>query len=250
MPNTVSVYVIFWLPSHFPTTVDPHYISLIDRYYSDVGGNQLYNLLSQYPGYNGTPGSATFASSQSWVDTAAYHSCSQPPCVLSQSDIADEVTHAIATNGWPAGGWTNYFVVYTDPGVQSSVGGCGYHNYIASSNDIIYGYIPYPDSQYLPECLLRVENNLVSPNMCLSCDDAISWSAHEQFEAATDPIVNDQIGTGWYGKGLPGPEIGDECENNWGNLIDDDQENQFWNNHYYIIQEMWSNNQGGCSQGE
>jgi hypothetical protein len=250
MSGTVSVYIIYWLPSSFPSTVDPYYISLIDRYYSDVGGNQLYNLLSQYPGYTGTPGSATFASSDSWVDTAAYpFSCSQPPCTLSQSDIEGEVNHAIATNGWSAGGWTNYFVVYTDPGVQSSVGGCGYHNYIASSNDIIYGYIPYPDSQYLHNCLLKVENNLVSPNVCLSCDDAISWSAHEQFEAATDPLTYISSQGAWYAPNQT-PEIGDECEGQWGNLMDNDQANQLWNNHYYIIQEMWSNNQGGCSQGE
>jgi hypothetical protein len=122
---------------------------------------------------------------------------------------------------------------------------CGFHSSIGGYDDpIIYGYIGYG-------CVSDPSNN--SPNNCPACDDAISTSAHEQFEAATDPYH----GQGWYG-GITSPEIGDKCEF-YGTPplgYDGGLANQQWFNgsptptpDYYRIQQMWDNNASMCSLG-
>jgi hypothetical protein len=75
----------------------------------------------------------------------------------------------------------------------------------------------------------------------------IDTMAHETVEAITDPE-----GTGWLDS--DGFEVADKCEtgpqvgNPLGYAADGSPYNQLINGHEYLIQEMWSNDDGGCIQ--
>ena len=73
MPTT-RTHLIFWLPAgtHYSSTVgDANYENVITSYFKDVGGSQILNTVTQYPGTNGTPAdTSTFI--DSIVDTTAF----------------------------------------------------------------------------------------------------------------------------------------------------------------------------------
>src|SRR5581483_7976887 len=48
--HTTVTYTIFWAPADHP--IDSEYQALINRFFSDVGGSGLYNIMTQY--YNNT----------------------------------------------------------------------------------------------------------------------------------------------------------------------------------------------------
>lgn len=243
MAGTMNVYAIFWQPAG--SVVDPNYNNLIMQYYNDVGGSGLYTLMNQYTQNDGgAPTSALLA--DSWVDANPYPGSGN----LTQQQIIQEIQTAMQKNGWKAGP-SNYFAVYTAEGIADK-GDCGYHS-VVPADTIILGYIPYPAGT----CLVVPK----SPNNCQICDSAISISAHEQFEAATDPFYyTSQYGSpGWYYQTTTG-EIADLCTYpfystfQFGTLLyDNGNANESWNGHFYLIQEMWDNGanggKGGCSQG-
>ncbi len=234
MADVQEVYTIFW----FPTAFNQEYLykSLVNQYYGDVGGNNLYNLLQQYPqGNGGYPSSAAFA--DTWNDPNNY------PNSITQQDIVQQVTDAINENStWTCHGtYTCYFVVYMGPDANAP-GLISRHNYYYYGSDTtptIYGQIFYDSASLQP-----------SPNNCAACDWAVSYSAHEQFEAATDPLGDHVASSGWFSNNPPadGPEIADECDSQFGQ-VSTDGANQVWNGHPYHIQEMWDNSTSSCSQG-
>ncbi|MDQ1378694.1 MAG: hypothetical protein QOE15_2867, partial [Acidimicrobiaceae bacterium] len=63
MTNPV-IYNVFWLPAgqHYESdnlaTSDTRYENLLNRFAQDVGGNDFYNIVTQYSGSNGTPANA------------------------------------------------------------------------------------------------------------------------------------------------------------------------------------------------
>ena len=242
MTGTMNVYAIFWEPAGW--AVDPNYNGLIMQYYNDVGGSSLYKLMEQYTDANGgAPTSAVLAGT--WVDPDDYPGSGNPRPAPTPQQILQEVQTAMQTNGWQAGP-SNYFAVYTAEGIVDN-NRCGYHS-VDSSNTVIFGYILYP----VASCL--VPN---SPNTCQACDSAISTSAHEQFEAATDPSPGGS--PGWYYQTYYG-EIADLCRYPYDSTIrfgtlryDNGKANQSWNGHFYLIQEIWDNGvrggKGDCSQG-
>lgn len=247
MPGIVNVHPIFWDPAGY-TITDPLYKSLIIQYYNDVGNHNLYTLLLQYPGSNGTPSSAIDAGS--WEDTTTPYpsSCSPSSCNLSVSDMADEITWAIQTNGWSTG-YGNLYVLYTGPGATLPNWFCGgFHAFYGQPNSpTIYAYITYVTQGCFPSH---------SPNNDPAADGAVNTSAHEQFEATTDPhictVCNPQIGgNGWTENSNVNPgEIGDICAGMFDPLnFDGGQANQEWNGHDYIIQKMWDNSHYACSEG-
>jgi hypothetical protein len=246
MTGTMNVYAIFWEPAGW--TVDPNYNGLITQYYKDVGGSSLYKLMEQYTqASGGAPTSAILA--DSWVDPRPYPGSGNPRPAPTQEQIITEIQTTMKTRGWQAGPST-YFAVYTAEGVvDTSDKECGYHS-VVPSNTLIFGYIPYPAGN----CLGLLPT---SPNTCLACDSAISVSAHEQFEAATDPFY--YTSPGWYYQTTTG-EIADLCTYPYASttqlgalLYDNGNANQSWNGHFYLVQEMWDNSanggKGGCSQG-
>jgi hypothetical protein len=226
-PGTMNVYAIFWFPGDQGAMST--YMSAIEQYYRDVGGNRLYNMLTEYAGNNGTPTSATLAGV--WEDTGTSYDTQ-----VTLQDMINEVKLAIATNGWPTGGYNNYFPVYLLPGANTVAGlVTGHGSFGPQDNPTIFGHITYCPAG--GTCGVPTD-----PNGAYAIDGAINNSAHEQLEAATDAGVD--FGLGWMGQG----EIGDMCNGNFGPTpypYDGGQANQEWvNSHgiddYYIIQEMAS----------
>ncbi len=215
------------------------------QYYNDVGGSSLYKLMEQYTDADGgAPTGAVLAGT--WVDPDDYPGSGNPRSAPTPQQTLTEVQTAMQINGWQAGP-SNYFVVYTAEGIVAN-NYCGYHS--GDSNTLIFGYIPYPGGN----CLGLLST---SPNNCQTCGTAISASAHEQFEAATDPFHF--TSPGWYYQDGIG-QIADVCTYPYANttelgtlLYDNGNANQPWNGHFYLTQEMWDNGvrggKGDCSQG-
>ena len=257
----MKVHVIFWEPTTAPP-IDPTYNSLILRYYNDVGGNRLYNMLREYPDYTGTP-PTNVTLVGSWLDNSTPY-----PSTIEPADVQNEITYAIQKNSsWCHGSLNCYYAVYTSPNANIGfhISHFAFFYGVGAATDSIqtlWALMPYNANPNLP----------YSPNNCQPCDAAISLSAHEQFEAATAPLGENAkngsptptpIGSGWWATVIvsgQGPEIGDLCAQGtvqYGTLtpLGTTYDNQTWNNHPYIIQEMWDDNANGqgnlgaCSQG-
>ncbi|HZU67724.1 MAG TPA: hypothetical protein VFA09_10655 [Ktedonobacteraceae bacterium] len=237
-PGTMNVYAIFWFPGDQGAMST--YMSAIKQYYRDVGGNRLYNMLTEYAGNNGTPTSAALAGV--WEDTGTSYNTQ-----LTLQDFINEVKLAIVNNNWPTGGYNNYFPIYLLPGANTVAGiVTGHGSFGPQDNPTIFGYILYCEQGGM--CGVPTHPN--DPNS-YATDGAINASAHEQFEAATDG--GGDFDLGWRGEG----EIGDLCAGKFGPTpypYDGGQANQEWvNSHgiddYYIIQEMESNSPAGCILG-
>ncbi len=237
MAGNMNVYAIFWFPGfqNEPNT----YIPTIEQYYQDVSGNRLYNLLSEYGSKNGTPSTTSLAGT--WIDTGHTY-----PSQVTLTDFITEIKLAIATKHWPLGGYDNYFVVYTlaTANLAPLAGGAGHFSFGPQDNPTIYGVVGY--------CAVSPCKVPTHPNdpSSYATDGAINASAHEQFEAATDPGVI--MAAAWaYG------EIGDVCNEQFGPTpypYDNGQANQQWLNSQgtpdpYIIQEIASDSPRGCVLG-
>ncbi len=256
MKSSVT-YAIFWepstLPDNSPTQVSPTYNSLLERYLGDVGGSSLYNVNTEYYDTSGhITNNSTFGGS--WVDTSAYPAsdCTDtatPGNCLIDTDIQTEVQKAMTANHW-TGGLTHLFFVFTSLNEGSCFDAtsaacsftqyCGYHSYFtdSSNNSVIYANMPYTGTS-LDGCGVPA-----SPNNDADADSTISVTSHEEMESVTDPLLN-----AWY-DGL-GNEIGDKCAWNFGTLgLDNGSANESWNNNFYLVQQEWSNDLDGCTQGE
>ncbi|GCE08967.1 hypothetical protein [Dictyobacter aurantiacus] len=229
MGGTTNVYAIFWEPTG---NVSSTYHSLIQRYFSDVGGTGLYNINTQYTDSSGNaPSNTQFAGS--WTDNSAY-----PESPLLDSDIQNEVTNAINANGWSPS-IDNIFFVFTEAGQDlcfdssqsqcASNAFCAYHNYFGSNT--IYAAMPYAASF---NC-----NGGQGPNGDQAADETINVTSHEQMEAATDPLLN-----AWTDSS--GQENGDKCAWNFG-TVNSDGSNVNFNGDPYLLQQEWDNNISDCA---
>ena len=228
MTGTTNVYAIFWEPTG---NVSSTYHSLIERYFTDVGGTGLYKNNTQYTDTSGNASSNTTLAG-SWVDSTAY-----PESPLVDSDIQNEVSRAQSANGWTSS-VDNIFFVFTEAGQDlcadssqtqcASNTFCAYHNFFGSNT--IYAAMPYAASF---SC-----NGGQGPNSDQAADETINVTSHEQMEAATDPLLN-----AWTDSS--GQEIGDKCAWTFGSL-NADGSNVNWNSHPYLVQEEWDNAQSGC----
>lgn len=232
MTGTMQAYLIFWEPSG--SFVSASYNTLIQRYFNDVGSSGLYHNNTQYTDSSGNaPNNATLAGS--WVDTAPY-----PSTTLQDSDIQNEVSNALSTNGWTPG-ITTMFFVFTAKSENICASGscsfsqfCAYHNYFGTNT--IYAAMPYDGTD--PQGCGPLPAG--SPNSNADADAEISTTSHEQMEAATDPLIS-----AWADSS--GQEIGDKCAYNYGQTASDGS-NENWNSHPYIVQQEWDNAQSGCVQ--
>ncbi len=259
---TLAAYTIFWNPHG---TISADYQNLLNRYFSDVGGSSVYNILTQYydnPGANHIQNTSTFAGT--WVDTAAYPRAGTAANPLQDSDIQAEVQRAITQNGWPTG-ITNMYFVFTESGIESCMDAtdctpgtlnpvyCAYHgSFTAANNDVvIYANMPYGNT---PTWGGGCAQFSVSPNNNMDADVEISITSHEHFEAVSDPEVNVNGKLAWYDDkcagGVACGEIGDKCAYMYGS-IGADGSNIALGGHPYIMQQEWSNaaNNGAANSG-
>jgi hypothetical protein len=262
--NSVEVYVVFWLPDGYAFDPDAPdiaqgnelYMSLIKRFFTDIGGSPTLNILTQYYDYENRspvyrPNVLTLA--DSYVDTRPY-----PQSPLSKADIEGGITNAIAVNSWPTTAITpisldrnlnKLYVVYTPAGVQTCLleGGwdnCSgirfnaYHSNFDEAPRLKYMYIP----TLAPPSIMGP----VFPNNRYA-DPAIYHTLHELAEAITDP----------YGVGYKAPvgnyQIGDLCNPAYGRVPigpqGPDGGNVTLNGNRYLVQLLYSEAVRGCTTG-
>jgi uncharacterized repeat protein (TIGR01451 family) len=258
-------YLIFWDPQHqFSST----FVNLVERYFNDVGGSGLYDVLAQY--WQIQNGRKHYIQNQSHFGGAVLDSspfnqtCTDPTtgnqCV-SQGEIETEIRHAMSAEGW-RGGLDHMFFVLLAPG-EGACGNfffftygcagtawCAEHDYFSTlplglGDKVIYAIVP--DYQTFPSCI-----SSRAPNFIASWDSELSGISHEQSEAVTDPL-----GDGWKGPGS-NDEIGDKCNYNYtaGSTAFAGQglpyaadpndptfhnANELWKFHFYEVQSEWDN---------
>ena len=239
MAGEMQAYAIFWEPG--ASFVSATYNKLLKRYLKDVGSSGLYHTNEQYTDSRGqAPTDAELAGTL--VDTAPYPSTP----FLQDSDIRQEVTHAMSVQGWKPG-IRHLFLVYTALheiicnsffGTCSAPVGptCGYHfGFGTPAGIVLYAALPYAGND-LTQCY----GLSGSPNRDADADAEINITSHEQMEASTDPAAS-----GWFGPGGLGDEIGDKCVGVYGPLNEDGAD-VFFKGHPYIVQEEWDNAVAGC----
>ena len=222
MPTT-NTYLIFWLPSGFTygdANGDAAYEAEMRAYFQDVGGSQILNTTTQYPGNNGTPAdTSTYVTSV--VDTTAFpHTGADVANAVTQGDINQEVFNLINANSWPTGMSTMYFVFLPDNLVDcdSAHANCNTNAYCAyhtrgwgsggdtPANDFVWADIPVNRGVYTTGGCGN--SNVTGDNQA---DTTLSSVEHEHLEAITDPRGNAwQDSTGGAG------ENGDKCNRNMG----------------------------------
>ena len=179
-------------------------------------------------------------------------SCSSPLsakyCIL-DSQVQQEVANIVsAAGGSSAAGLRNLWFVFLPPDVDECISYdvCGtnafggYHSLsdVNSTNGVtIYAVTIDPTIE------ARVDQG-ADPEGNPDAEVAVDIAGHETNEAMTDPE-----GTGWMNPN--GWEVADKCEFGpqdgapLGFAADGSPYNQVINDHKYLIQEMWSNADGG-----
>ena len=255
MPTT-RTHLIFWLPAgfHYSSTVgDGNYEAQMTKYFQDVGGSQILNTVTQYPGTNGTPAdTSTFI--DSIVDTNAFpHTGADVAHAVTQGDLNQEVFNQIgAHSGWNLGLSDMYFVFLPNGLVDcnnaltscNTNAYCAYHTYgwSGSTDDPAHDFIwaDIPDNRSPGTTLGGCGDSNVTGDE--SADTTLSSVEHEHLEGVTDPRLN-----AWLDS--TGAENGDKCNRNMGVA------NATTANNYlgggaadlFRIQREWSNAAAGCA---
>ncbi len=262
MAASVTVHTIFWVPSGYSFTAG--YEVLVKQFLADATAasgatSNVFSVLREYGEQTGAatavPGSYSIAydaTSDSTDDVDAYPSsggCASPsgvPTCLTDGQVQAEID-AVA----PADerGLGNLWFVLLPPNVDECItaGSCGtssfagYHEAMDRAGGVtIYGVIIDPIVE-------AVSGPGGDPEGNPDAEATIDTVAHETVEAITDPE-----GTGWMDPN--GFEAGDKCEigpqigNPLGYAANGSPYDQLIDAHEYLIQEMWSNDDGGCVQ--
>jgi hypothetical protein len=257
--QSVTIYTIFWIPPTLQdgsaTGVSSKYVNVLNTMLSDYPAHGIDNNNTQY--YQGTTPPRIYIKNigkfgKTFTDTSAYpaSTCNDPiggTNCITDAQMQAEISKVIASQGWPNGGLTNIYFLFTSSGevscFDSSNTACAYNNYCAyhtntaGSPVIIYANEPYGDPTYCQN------PGQPSPSGDVFADTETTSTSHELTEAITDPEPN----TGWINSA--GSEIGDLCAYNYGtNGWDAGKANQNWNGHFYEIQMEWDNHKATCEQ--
>jgi hypothetical protein len=260
MRGPTAVVPIFWEPPHLQGGQVPPdltaYNTLIQRFFGDVGGHGMYDVLSQY--YEQTPGRHYIVNSSgvltAVVDNTTLYPAAGSACSLNSltncvtdAQIQAEIASVITNNSLPTG-FSTLYVVFTNPleascfdsktcfnpvAPQTSWVYCAYHSgFLMSSSPVIYAYLPYIDSN--AASIAGCAGGAPPVNL-KAFDDESSAFSHEVSEAITDPD-----GFGWF-DGKTGAEIADVCNQLIARVS--------WNGHPYVIQKEWSIATMSCEAG-
>lgn len=250
-----SSYLIFWGANWQTDSAAQATKQLVESYFQHVPGSSYASVLHQYSMTN-ADGSQSFisgpGSSQSWIGstdpTPDGPTCGSAGAAVSDAAIQQEIAHARSSNGWSADAHTATYFVYLLPGVAvyepgmgcSNVGVWGADHEFASIGGatVAYAVMPYP---WITPCSF--------PPYSFSSDAAckntklVSYSAHEQFEAATDPLTPRAGSTnfqniGWFYNTPFDGEISDVCLN--------DHRSYSLGGTTFLLQAQWSNQANGC----
>ena len=251
----VTVHLIFWaaegtefLPG--VTNGNAQYISTIERFFTDLGGSRLFNIVTQYPdGRSGQHPVNSLTLGGTYMQTRPY-----PNSPLMTDDIDAEIRQMKIDNDLVessrAESMQQLFFVYTPAGVTictneffpqcSGTSWAGLHSYFIDFDS--NGTITSRTALAVIPPVLIGEGGPLYPNGEL-IDQVLSTTAHELFEAYTNPI-----GVGYRNFAGEIREIGDLCRNTYG-WMDSIGANTYLNGNPYQIQYMYSNDAGGCANG-
>src|ERR1039458_3324103 len=221
--------------------------------------SNVFSALREYGEQTGTAtavsGSYSIAydaTSDSIDDVDRYPSsgdCASPsgvPTCLTDGQVQAEIDTVAPADERGLG---NLWFVLLPPNVDEciTVGSCGtnsfagYHEAMDRAGGLtIYGVIIDPIVEV-------VSGQGGDPEGNPDGEATIDTVAHETVEAITDPV-----GTGWFD--ADGFEVGDKCEvgpqigSPLGYAANGSPYDQLIGGHEYLIQEMWSNDDGGCVQ--
>jgi hypothetical protein len=251
--HTNLVYAIYWIPAGY--TVSANYVSLINRFFSDVSADNgkqtnVYYASTQYSDnvngkilYN-----STFGGSVTDTNPLPANGCVDAPLTvcLTDAQIQAEIVNVAAAQGWATNPTTEFFM-FTANGIGSCFDGtstqcgfstyCAYHGFFGGgSNVTLYANMPYADT--IPaDCDVGQHPNGDD------ADATINVTSHEHNETITDEQLN-----AWYDRA--GYEDGDKCAWIFGSFRGPNgaEYNEIINGHTYWLQEEWSNATRRCVQ--
>jgi hypothetical protein len=260
MAPNVTVHTIFWAPPGHAFTAG--YETLAKQFLTDAAlasgtSGNVFSVLREYGQQTGpdsaVPGSYSIvydASADSTDDLDPYPSsggCASPsgaPTCLTDGQVQAEIDAVAPTDERGLG---NLWFVLLPPDVDECIAAdscgtnsfAGYHEAMDRTGGVtIYGVIIDP----LVEFVVPPGSD---PEGDPEAEATIDTVAHETVEAITDPE-----GTGW--EDPDGFEVADKCETGpqigspLGYAADGSPYDQLIGGHEYLIQEMWSNDDGGC----
>jgi len=264
----VTIHTIFWAPGGYSFEGPPSpgvlgYEPLVQRFFTDIAHDSglltdIYSVLRQY-GDGGGPGTYSIsysAAADSIQDSDSYprvgRQCASPQGIatcVTDLELQQEIDHAIQTSDPSARGLRNLWFVFLPPNVDTCItpGSCGSNAYggYHSSSDLGHGVTIYA---VIPDAL--IEETVppgADPEGNPDAESAIDAAAHETMEAMTNPQ-----GDAWMDSN--GNEVADKCEfgpevgTPLGYAPDGSPYNQLIDGDPWLIQEMWSNANGGCVQ--
>lgn len=249
-----------------PMTFDASYVSLINRYFTDVQaasgtGSNVYSVATQYSDGSGAAQyQSTFGGAYVDKDPLPADGCTDglDRVCLTDQQVQDEIQAVLTAKGWH-GSPTNLFFLMTPAGVgicADSLGGscssnmfCAYHSVFSDlgGEQVIYADEPYegPVGGCGGGPADQVGTGFGFPNDP-DADTTINTISHEHVEAITDPF-----GDAWYAFSGVNYEIGDLCAYYYGAELgvaaNGQPYNQLINGHEYSLQEEYSNADGGCA---
>ncbi len=193
---------------------DTDFQSIIEKYFTDLGGTAFYNLLTQYADEEGGATVNSESLAGTWTDHCGYTSTPSTTtgpvpggteaAPIYQTDIQNEVQKAIAVNHWPDGLGNEYFVYtgygasdcFAPPGPASleptcSVAGpnpayCAYHGDFQDGSGNFVLYADMADGAFAA--------NPSSVNLCYSAPIGVSDPTHTvNGNPVTDPIADAEV---------------------------------------------------------
>ncbi|HEV8194262.1 MAG TPA: carboxypeptidase regulatory-like domain-containing protein [Ktedonobacterales bacterium] len=253
--HTYTVYLIFWLPrgKHYePQGSDGRFEGLVQQYFQDIGGSDLYKVATQYWDYDHGPMLNSVTLAGTYMDTQPYPHAGTTSDPLTDQDVRDEISRVTQAQGWRPSSSVGFFVVtgfgVNECGTHNSCtfsrndqAFCAYHSYSGvNSALIIYSYIPVvPGCDYLPTFSTHP-----SPHGDRLADAVLSSISHEHFESATDPLLD-----GWFSDNANEGEVADLCVDHFGVVGSDGSNVTLSSGHRYILQSEWSLADSACVLG-
>lgn len=217
----------------------------------------LSNILTDYPQGEKKFNALAISSSSVSAFYAYTHGAA-----LTDDDVKQIVMDAISQNLLPLDDKAVYFVL-TSPDVHethgnktfclnSALGFCGYHaNFKFSGKDLKYSFVGDASTQCFFTPCVPPDNRNTSPNGDVGIDAMLSIVSHEAAEAFTNPDVTTGPPFGWFEDGT-GKEVADKCDFEYGDTMDGGpgKWNQTWAGRRYLLQMLWNNTIGVCTQSK
>jgi serine protease len=222
-----NIYAIYWGPKkNFPAEM----VTGMDDFFGAYGSTSYTDIMTQYLGANPAPSFNP--------DTNTWHDTSQPPAQGSVVNIGHEACKFINRLGGGPDPDGIYVVLTSNFPNQKKY--CAWHSWWAceSAPDTDFAIAYLPDLRGVSGCQVApVLPGVTNPYGSAVRADA-NVAAHELSESITDPFPD----SGWIDSS--GNEIADKCDFQFSSPV------ELNDGYTWQIQELWSNNDGGCIQSE